>query len=343
MFNSGFAEASQSFVMVHSDQEDAATRDNVSEAASFTSLGVHDEDSDEEEEGDDTLSEDIDPADISHSQESYAEYNENEISVPSTNEAANEVREDEEGRNVRPKLSHPSSPARSSNTIYPIVTPTADSTPGPPKMRVIVKDVAYSTYRAVLYYIYTDSIHFAPLSSSFYATAKAPATSLQSASDSQVNLGGTGGKAGQASADTFSGQHMNSGTRTEWIKEWALINPGRTPPCSPKAVYKLADKLGLRELKERAFEQITKSLTVENVPYEVFSTFSATFETVRKVEVKFFLDHWSQIRASDAMRNVWQQIRLGRHPGFEEVWPAIATNLEFNPQGSSSSLDNQSG
>jgi hypothetical protein len=51
------------------------------------------------------------------------------------------------------------------------------------------------------------------------------------------------------------------------------------------------------------------------------------------------------------MRNVWHQIRLGRHPGFEEglcmsalavvlelirplVWPVIATQLEFKPQSS---------
>lgn len=39
---------------------------------------------------------------------------------------------------------------------------------------------------------------------------------------------------------------------------------------------------------------------------------------MRQVEVKFFLDHWTSIRASEAMRNVWQQIRVGRHPGFEE-------------------------
>ena len=34
--------------------------------------------------------------------------------------------------------------------------------------------------------------------------------------------------------------------------------------------------------------------------------------------MEFFLEHWSKIRGSDTMRNVWQQIRLGRHPGFEE-------------------------
>ena len=41
--------------------------------------------------------------------------------------------------------------------------------------------------------------------------------------------------------------------------------------------------LDLQELKERAFQHIIKSLTVENVAYEVFSDFSATFEDVRKV------------------------------------------------------------
>jgi len=71
---------------------------------------------------------------------------------------------------------------------------------------------------------------------------------------------------------------------------------------------------------------------VENVPYEVFSTFSAAFEEVRKVQVKYFLDNWSAIRTSDAMKNVWQQIRLGGHPGFEEVWSLIAQNLEYKPQ-----------
>jgi hypothetical protein len=66
------------------------------------------------------------------------------------------------------------------------------------------------------------------------------------------------------------------------------------------------------------------------------------------VQVEFFLQHWADIRASDAMSNVWTQIRVGRHPGFEEglqflsyngdrtdflkVWPVIAQNLEFKPR-----------
>lgn len=41
--------------------------------------------------------------------------------------------------------------------------------------------------------------------------------------------------------------------------------------------------LDLADLKERAFQHIIKSLTVDNVAYEVFSDFSAAFEDVRKV------------------------------------------------------------
>lgn len=77
-----------------------------------------------------------------------------------------------------------------------------------------------------------------------------------------------------------------------------------------------------------------KSLTVENIAYEIFSHFTAAFEDIRKVrlliwfdniqlsshqaQVNFFLANWTDIRTSSSMRNVWQQIRNGRHPGFEE-------------------------
>ena len=77
-------------------------------------------------------------------------------------------------------------------------------------------------------------------------------------------------------------------------------------------------ELDLKDLKERASQHITKSLMVTNVPHEVFSSFSAAFDEIRKVQVDFFLANWSEIRGSEAMRHVWAQIRTGRHPGFEE-------------------------
>ncbi|TFK40638.1 hypothetical protein BDQ12DRAFT_461756 [Crucibulum laeve] len=192
------------------------------------------------------------------------------------------------------------------------------------KMTVVVRDVAYSTYRAILYYIYTDNIVFAPLSSTFLSARvhpfATPSSSLPSTpSENQGQI---------LSAKRISPQ-ANSTTRPEWIREWLKNNPGRPAPCSAKAAYRVADHL--IELKERAAKHIFKSLTVDNIAYEVFSPFSAAFDEIRKVEVNFFLEHWQDIRSSESMRNVWQQIRNGRHPGFEEVWPLIAQSLEFKP------------
>lgn len=223
-----------------------------------------------------------------------------------------------------------------------------DVTLGPPKSRVVVRDVAYSTYRAVLYYLYTDSIIFAPLASSFlHKTKKHARTSSQRANadppsdtprDGEESMSsirpGLSRRATQPLTQmgegTTNGVSLSSSTtRAQWIKAWEYENPGRPLPCSAKAVYRLADKLDLAELKERAREHIIKSLTVANVPHEVFSSFSAAFEDIRKVQMDYFLANWGEIRGSEAMSGVWQQIRNGRHPGFEEVWPLIASNLEY--------------
>ncbi|KAF8158296.1 hypothetical protein B0H34DRAFT_708202 [Crassisporium funariophilum] len=193
-----------------------------------------------------------------------------------------------------------------------------------PKMTVVVRDVAYTTYRAMLYYIYTDNVVFAPLSSSFLTAtpniSATPAESLPS-TPSEGPSQGLGVR--------YFSMHETSLSRTEWIREWMRNNPGRPAPCSAKAMYRVADRLDLWELKERAAQHILKSLTVENIAYEVFSPFAATFEAIRKVEIEFFLSHWHDIRTSSSMKNVWVQIRNGRHPGFEEVWPLIAQSLEF--------------
>jgi hypothetical protein len=83
--------------------------------------------------------------------------------------------------------------------------------------------------------------------------------------------------------------------------------------CSSKAIYRLADKMGLEELKERAYEHIVKSLTAQNVRsvsfsplsiapsllpplsqivYEVFGSFSQRFDEIRQVEIAFLLEKW---------------------------------------------------
>ncbi|KAJ7447931.1 hypothetical protein B0H11DRAFT_351529 [Mycena galericulata] len=48
-----------------------------------------------------------------------------------------------------------------------------------------------------------------------------------------------------------------------------------TPPCSAKSMYRLADKLGLEELKNLSLSSIRANLSRENIMKEVFSKFTA--------------------------------------------------------------------
>ncbi|GJE88540.1 MATH domain-containing protein [Phanerochaete sordida] len=355
MFESGFAEGAcmeqsstdleGSVTAADSDAEMAPADDE--EADEFFHRF---QDSDDEDDNDDLEPEPEIRLRLPHSEadktEAQGDWDNMDEDRPVGPQGSNEVNEQSDISRLSPREPPPeASAARSSafeSTSAAHQEESTRSVPGPPKARVVVKDVAYSTYVAVLYYIYTDTIVFAPLASSFtkHSHLSPPPTFKQSrpvgvstpavtAPEFTANL--QLGHAAKASLSVEALPPASPSSRKEWIAEWQRNNQGKPRPCSAKAVFRLADKLDLQELKERAFQHIIKSLSVDNVAYEVFSDFSAAFEDVRKVEVQFFLDHWADIRGSEAMRNVWQQIRLGRHPGFEEVWPLIAVNLEFKP------------
>ncbi|KAI0632493.1 hypothetical protein C8Q77DRAFT_1125977 [Trametes polyzona] len=295
-------------------------------------------------------------AEDQNNQKRRAESDDGTLSESDREQAPEGGGEPQAQRNTRAKLSHPSTPRSRDMALEPPAVNNGPSTvpvavpsrlehvheaPGPRKVRVVVRDVAYATYRAVLYYIYTDMIVFAPLSSTFMTMSSptstrpgtsAPTTPAAFSSEAQPGSGvsGLGGRANQqqpseTAASSFS-TLIGPRTRKEWVAEWERNNLGRPRPPSAKSVYRLADRLGLQELKDRAFRHIVKSLTVENVAYEAFSAFSAAFEDVRKVQIAFMFEHWMEVRTG-ALANIGQLLRLGRLPGFEEVWPMIIQNL----------------
>lgn len=155
--------------------------------------------------------------------------------------------------------------------------------------------------------VYTDTIHFAPLSSAFEHSATISSHQRTSSLSSVPN--------------TEPPKNRREWTRS-WLEEHRIglgdIFPQGPRPVSAKAVYRLADKLDLPALKLRAFQHIIAGLTAQNIPAEVFSRFSTTFEDVRKVQIAFFLKHWHEIKKSETMTQIWTQIRLGKHVGFEE-------------------------
>lgn len=268
MFNAGFVEAS-------SDQftfEIAAdtSLDSVDAMSEYTALGANPEDSDEEDEAFDPGEADADQPNSDAEPEDLFEMTRDllepgvsiEVEMPADDVECempadgndNGEGEDGKARNVRQKVEHPSSPRASDVQIIPrgVPPPVEREVSGPPKLRVVVKDVAYATYRAVLYYVhplllsclrsfdhilfqlYTDRIRFAPLSSSFLSSCSSGTACTETPNDSQGSLG--------SATRTGSGEAPpGASSRREWIRDWVRGNPGQTLPCSAKAVYRLAD------------------------------------------------------------------------------------------------------
>lgn len=254
MFNSGFAEATESVMTFGLREAD----DGYTTATSPTSRPYADSDDEDDdtvlETDDDQSIVDFSDGETTHSHIPTAP------SVLSTN-----VTEDEsdaclvetdttEPRNVRQKVMHPSSPRRTTTTALS-ADPPADKYPPRPMTRVVVRDASYSAYRSVLYYvgiypmqainetqlktfqIYTDNVVFAPLSSSFinYASSDHPIST--SANGSSANSGNV-----RASQSVDSAVISGAKSRREWIKFWESHHPGMPSPCSAKAVYRLADR-----------------------------------------------------------------------------------------------------
>lgn len=50
------------------------------------------------------------------------------------------------------------------------------------------------------------------------------------------------------------------------------------------------------------------------------------------MEIGFLLEKWSEAKGSTSMRKVFDYLRTGRFPGFEDVWVRILDSLEYVPK-----------
>ncbi|KAI0684904.1 hypothetical protein BC835DRAFT_1387101 [Cytidiella melzeri] len=103
---------------------------------------------------------------------------------------------------------------------------------------IIIPDVAFNTWKALIFYIYTGEVHFGPLRSQLASTNE---------------------------------------TR----------KPTSAPLCSPKSMYRLADKCGIDELREKAKQDILGKLSVANITTELCTSLVSTYDEIRDMHVDF--------------------------------------------------------
>lgn len=218
---------------------------------------------------------------------------------------------------------------------------------GKKRRKVVVRDAAYATYKALLYYLYTDTIAFAPLHSRFYSHATSSddksdvlggeldladgASATYAASDAEASpvRSSTNTAPGSSFAkDRRRAQHL----RQYFIDEYCAVHTNVPAPCSAKSMYRLADKLQIPELKKRSQQELANNLTVDNIVWEAFSGFNSQFPTIRKMETDFLLKHWNEVKSTEVMKNIVS--RPSAHPGLADIWPHLLSQLEFRGSNS---------
>ncbi|KAF9648599.1 hypothetical protein BDM02DRAFT_2211635 [Thelephora ganbajun] len=108
---------------------------------------------------------------------------------------------------------------------------------------------AWKTWRAILYYLYTNKITFSSLSS-----------------QPPVSIG--------------DGAFIKVGYRQ--------VEGFQIPPSSPKSVYTLACTIGFQSLRGLAFEDFRWKVDSMNITQELLSPFSARHVTIRKLLLRLF-------------------------------------------------------
>ncbi|CAO1632995.1 unnamed protein product [Parajaminaea phylloscopi] len=206
------------------------------------------------------------------------------------------------------------------------------------RRRVVVRDSSYITFRALLFFLYTDTIDFAPLTSSFIDSDAATGASTEHStalhratlgSSYPVELAGAHEGASTAANQEFANELMKAHRlRKQIIDDYCRNHPSRPPPCSAKAMYRLADKLQLQDLKKRAERHIASSLTVQNIVWEAFSAFANHHPDIRRLELSFLLSHWKEVKRTRALQTIFS--RNHAHPGLADIWPLLLGRLDYN-------------
>ncbi|CDO69305.1 hypothetical protein BN946_scf184976.g24 [Trametes cinnabarina] len=69
--------------------------------------------------------------------------------------------------------------------------------------------------------------------------------------------------------------------------------PYDAPLCSPKSMYRLAEKYDIPSLKNEAFYAIQSQLMAQNILVELFSPFTLTYPEIQGCEVEYLVEHIS--------------------------------------------------
>ncbi|KAJ7612773.1 hypothetical protein FB45DRAFT_1036982 [Roridomyces roridus] len=141
---------------------------------------------------------------------------------------------------------------------------------------LVLKDTAFKTWKALLYFLYTGRVHFCTL-------------------------------------------------KSQEPQESVVVGP----TCSPKSMYRLADKvnlpvstliqlfdsskLGLEDLQALALASISSHLSEQNILQEVFSSFTSVYPAIQELQVGILVSNFSD-KATEGLDEMTKKICEGEKP-----------------------------
>ncbi|GAA5938782.1 hypothetical protein JCM10213_006118 [Rhodosporidiobolus nylandii] len=188
-----------------------------------------------------------------------------------------------------PILGAHSSFGTATSAASPLREPSSTSPQTRPFLQVPVSDCSYSTLHSLLFFLRTGKVCLLPSTSNYLVAFQ-----------------------NEAPSEPYSISGRNA-----WLNKAAkgMSGPGF---CNPHALYRLADRYLLEELKMIAKERIV-GLTVRNAAYEAFSSLSRDFELVQKDIVEFVLKNWNEVKATRAWSQAMELLGEGHLPGGVDV------------------------
>ena len=153
-----------------------------------------------------------------------------------------------------------------------------------PFKTIKITDTTYSTYLAVLLWITTHHISFAPLRSTFHGIFSFGATpaSYRAAAVSQLKT---------------------------------QQNPSLPAPASPKSVYRLAHLLELSDLSTLALSNFQEQLNPAGAVLELYGGTSCAYPEIQAVALEYVVENWGTVKGSVGMKMVEQKIERGDTSG----------------------------
>ncbi|BGP45317.1 hypothetical protein JCM10450v2_001135 [Rhodotorula kratochvilovae] len=164
--------------------------------------------------------------------------------------------------------------------------------PTAPYKRIVVKDTSYTTYRAVLLWMQTGHIEFAPLHSSFRKDGETVAV------------------AQAARLEALQQPPFSSPSAAPSVPSTAQIPLA----ASPKSVYRLADLLSLDTLKSLALANYLSQLGPPSIAYELYGDVATCYAPVRDAILEYVVERWSEVCDAPATREMEDRAAAGELP-----------------------------